>query len=133
MEVTIIIPVYNRADVVQATLDSVVAQTHRPLQLVLVDNCSTDNTLQVLETFRKEHPSLNVVITQEQHHTAGAARNRGFEQATGEWVLFFDSDDQMEPGLVASYYLENTGAGAAIVLCAAACYAVTLPLRAKVR
>ena len=103
MEVTIIIPVYNRADVVQATLDSVVAQTHRPLQLVLVDNCSTDNTLQVLETFRKEHPSLNVVITQEQHHTAGAARNRGFEQATGEWVLFFDSDDQMEPGLVASY------------------------------
>ena len=90
MEVTIIIPVYNRADVVQATLDSVVAQTHRPLQLVLVDNCSTDNTLQVLETFRKEHPSLNVVITQEQHHTAGAA-------------LFFDSDDQMEPGLVASY------------------------------
>ena len=103
MEVSIIIPVYNRATVVQATLDSVVAQTHRPLQVVLVDNCSTDNTLQVLETFQKEHPSLNIVITQEAHHTAGAARNRGFEQATGEWVMFFDSDDQMEPDLVASY------------------------------
>ena len=105
MEISIVIPVYNRADIVKATLDSVVAQTHRPLQVVLVDNYSTDNTLQVLETFKKEHPSdgFNVVITREQHHTAGAARNRGFELATGEWVLFFDSDDQMEEGLVASY------------------------------
>ena len=105
MEISIIIPVYNRADIVGATLNSVVAQTHRPLQLVLVDNYSTDNTLQVLETFKKEHPGdgFNVVIVREEHHTAGAARNRGFELATGEWVLFFDSDDQMEEGLVASY------------------------------
>ena len=105
MEVTIVIPVYNRANVVSATLESVVAQTYRPLQVVLVDNDSTDNTLEVLETFKKEHPGdgFNVVITREAHHTAGAARNRGFEEATGEWVLFFDSDDLMEEGLVESY------------------------------
>ena len=105
MEISIIIPVYNRAAIVGATLDSVVAQTHRPLQVVLVDNYSTDNTLQVLETFKKEHPGdgFNVEIVREEHHTAGAARNRGFEKATGDWVLFFDSDDQMEEGLVASY------------------------------
>ena len=105
MEVSIIIPVYNRANVVKATLESVVAQTYRPLQVVLVDNDSTDDTLQVLETFKKEHPGegFNVVITSESHHTAGAARNRGFEHATGEWVLFFDSDDLMEEGLVESY------------------------------
>lgn len=103
MEVTVIIPVYNRATIVVDTLNSVVAQTHRPLQVVLVDNHSTDDTLQVLETFRKEHPSLQVVITQEGHRTAGAARNRGFEEATGEWVLFFDSDDLMDPTLVESY------------------------------
>ena len=105
MEVSIIIPVYNRAAIVGDTLDSVVAQTHRPLQVVLVDNDSTDDTRQVLETFKKEHPGdgFNVVITSESHHTAGAARNRGFECATGEWVLFFDSDDQMKPDLVESY------------------------------
>ena len=105
MEVTIIIPVYNRAAIVRETLDSVVAQTHRPLQVVLVDNDSTDDTLKVLETFQKEHPGdgFNVVITSESHHTAGAARNRGFEHATGEWVLFFDSDDVMKPDLVESY------------------------------
>ena len=105
MEVSIIIPVYNRAAIVRETLDSVVAQTHRPLQVVLVDNDSTDDTLQVLETFKKEHPGegFNVVITSESHHTAGAARNRGFEHATGEWVLFFDSDDVMDEKLVESY------------------------------
>ncbi len=105
MEVTIIIPVYNRASVVPATLQSVVEQTHRPLQVVLVDNDSTDDTLRVLETFKKEHPGegFEVVITNESHHTAGAARNRGFEHATGEWVMFFDSDDLMEKDLVESY------------------------------
>ena len=105
MEVTVIIPVYNRASIVRDTLESVVAQTHRPLQVVLVDNDSTDDTLQVLETFRKEHPGegFNVIITNESHHTAGAARNRGFEHATGEWILFFDSDDLMDEKLVESY------------------------------
>ena len=104
-EVTIIIPVYNRAAVVASTLQTVLAQTYRPLQVVLVDNDSTDNTWQVLEQFKQEHDSedFKVVVTREQHHTAGAARNRGFEHATGEWVLLFDSDDLMRESLVASY------------------------------
>lgn len=102
---TIIIPVYNRAQVVQRTLDTVVEQTHRPLQLVLVDNDSTDDTRQVLEAFKQQSdaPDFQVVVTQESHHTAGAARNRGQDCATGEWLMFFDSDDEMEPGLVEAY------------------------------
>lgn len=105
MQVSIVIPVYNRANVVGATLDSVLAQTYRPLQVVLVDNDSTDDTLTVLERFKSEHEAdrFDVVVTRESHHTAGAARNRGAEYATGEWLLFFDSDDLMEEGLVASY------------------------------
>ena len=105
MEVSIIIPVYNRAAVVPATLDSVLSQTHRPLQVVLVDNYSTDDTLQVLQDFKRDHEQedFKVVVTREPHRTAGAARNNGFEQAAGEWVLFFDSDDIMDEDLVASY------------------------------
>ena len=105
MEVTIIIPVYNRAAVVPVTLQSVLAQTHRPLQVVLVDNHSTDGSLQVLQDFKQQHESddFKVVITREAHRTAGAARNQGFEHATGEWVMFFDSDDIMKQDLVASY------------------------------
>ena len=105
MEVSIIIPVYNRAAVVPTTLQTVLAQTYRPLQVVLVDNDSADHSLQVLERFKQDHDSedFKVVVTSESHHTAGAARNRGFECATGEWVLFFDSDDLMEQDLVESY------------------------------
>lgn len=108
MEVSIIIPVYNRASVVISTLQSVLAQTHRPLQLILVDNNSTDNTLRVLEYFKRYHErdDFKVEVCQEMHRTAGAARNQGFELATGEWVMFFDSDDIMEQSLVARYVNE---------------------------
>lgn len=105
MEVSIIIPVYNRASVVITTLQTLLAQTYRPLQVVLVDNDSTDKTLQVLQDFKKYHekPDFKVEVTSESHHTAGAARNRGFEHATGEWIIFFDSDDLMDQELVARY------------------------------
>ena len=105
LEVSIIIPVYNRATVVPSTLQTVLAQSYRPLQIVLVDNDSVDDSLHVLEQFKQDHESedFKIVVTHESHHTAGAARNRGFECATGEWVLFFDSDDLMKHDLVESY------------------------------
>ncbi len=111
VELSIVIPVYNRAQVVQRTLASVLAQTYRPLQVVLVDNCSTDNTLQVLNDFRARHAAsdLEVVVVQEEHHTAGAARNRGFAEATGRWVMFFDSDDEMAPTLAEQYMARCPG------------------------
>lgn len=105
MEVSIVIPVYNREAIVERTLASVAAQTHRPLQVVLVDNMSTDGTLQVLQQFQLAHnaPDFKVEVLQEPHRTAGAARNAGFAATTGRWVLFFDSDDEMAPKLVERY------------------------------
>lgn len=103
--VSVIIPVFNRAHIVGRTLQSVLEQTYRPLQLILVDNCSDDDSLHVLEQFAHDHhaPDFQVEVLQEEHHTAGAARNRGFSAATGSWVLFFDSDDVMQPQLVQQY------------------------------
>lgn len=102
---TIIIPVYNRAEIVKPTLASVLAQTYRPLQVVLVDNDSSDDSLKVLQEFQAQHSAdgFEVVVAQESHHTASATRNRGFAEAKGDWVLFFDSDDTMRPTLVESY------------------------------
>lgn len=102
---SVIIPVYNREKIVRRTLDTVLAQTHRPLQLVLVDNASTDGTLGVLNDFARLNRSqqFQVVVAQEHHRTASAARNRGLEHATGEWLMFFDSDDEMLPTLVEDY------------------------------
>ena len=105
MDITIIVPVYNRAHIVEATLNSICAQTHRPLHLILVDNNSQDNTLQVLLDFKKRHHAddLRVTVLQETRRGAAAARNCGLQEATTEWVMFFDSDDIMAPDLLESY------------------------------
>ncbi len=105
MEISIIIPVYNRASLVLRTLSSVVAQTYRPLHLVLVDNNSTDETWLRLQQFREKNETKDFKITlcQEMKPGAAATRNRGMQEVTGEWVMFFDSDDEMRPDLVEKY------------------------------
>ena len=100
--VTIIIPVYNRAELVSRAIDSVAAQTVRPLQLVVADNASTDGTLQVV-TARAEalrSPDFEITVVRETVPGAANARNRGFAEARAPWVMFFDSDDIMLPGHV---------------------------------
>lgn len=103
--ISIVIPVYNRARIVERTLQSVLAQEYRPLQVVLVDNDSSDDTLAVLNRWASAHeaPDLEVKVVSESYHTAGAARNKGASVATGEWLVFFDSDDEMHPSLVSRY------------------------------
>lgn len=103
--VSIIIPVYNRANIVPRTLKTVLEQTYRPLQVILVDNFSTDDTMVVLNQFKIENnePDFEVIIAQEKHQTASAARNRGMQFATGDYLMFFDSDDLMDRRLVQKY------------------------------
>jgi glycosyltransferase involved in cell wall biosynthesis len=100
--ISIIIPVYNRATLVRDTLDSVKAQTARPLSVILVDNASTDNSLEVLEQWRTSvvADDFKVSIFSETTPGATAARNRGLQEVTTEWTMFFDSDDMMLPGHV---------------------------------
>lgn len=104
-KVSIIIPVYNRANIVRRTLNTVLEQTYRPIQLILVDNFSTDDTTVVLNQFKIDNnaPDFEVIVTQEKMRTASAARNRGRQFATGEYVMFFDSDDLMDRRLVQKY------------------------------
>lgn len=105
MLVSIVIPVFNRAEMVKPTLESVRKQTHRPLQVVLVDNNSSDNTLQVLHEFKasNETEGFRIDVVEENTPGACAARNAGAEVAVGEWIMFFDSDDTMDACLVAKY------------------------------
>lgn len=97
--ITIVIPVYNRAERVMATLDSISSQTMRPLDLVLVDNGSTDNTLEVLEHWRDSVSAqdFSVMVLSEPTKGACAARNCGLAAVRTEWTMFFDSDDLMRP------------------------------------
>lgn len=98
-EITVVIPVYNRADIVRRTLDSLAAQTWRPLRVVLVDNNSTDGTLDVLRGWMREvsAPDFEVEIISESGPGACAARNAGLARVETQWTMFFDSDDVMLP------------------------------------
>ena len=96
---TIVIPYYNRASYLQRTLDSVAAQTLRPLRVVLVDNGSTDNSAEIVRQWRDEHQTADfqVTVAKESRHGAPAARNAGLALVETPYVMFFDSDDIMLP------------------------------------
>lgn len=98
-ELTIVIPVYNRAGIVERTLASVAAQTLRPLSVVLVDNNSTDNTLAVLQRWAEANsaPDFAVEVITEPRPGAANARNAGLARVQTPWTMFFDSDDIMLP------------------------------------
>ena len=89
--VSIIIPCFNAEDCIQRSLDSALAQTYEAVEIICVDNGSTDNTWGKLEGFKVEHPEL--VLLKEAQKGAGAARNCGLRAAKGEWIQFLDADD----------------------------------------
>lgn len=98
-EITVVIPVHNRAQLVGETLQSVLMQSYRPLQVILVDNNSTDATLSVLQEWKRKNESetLSVEVLNESVRGASAARNTGLAHVATPWVMFFDSDDIMHP------------------------------------
>ncbi|MCH5176907.1 MAG: glycosyltransferase family 2 protein [Prevotellaceae bacterium] len=98
-EVTIIIPYFNRAQLLERTLHSIARCTWRTLHLILVDNNSTDHSRQVCEQFAETHrsPQFDIVLTEEPQKGAAAARNRGLALCQTPFVYFFDCDDEFDP------------------------------------
>ena len=90
--ITVVIPVYNRAKELKECLDSIEAQTYMPAKVIVVDDGSTDDTVEVA----KAH-AINPVVVECSHIGAAAARNRGLELVETPWTMFFDSDDIMLP------------------------------------
>lgn len=84
---------------------SVVRQSYRPLHVILIDNGSTDNSMEMLRLFKQEQETdgFRVTVGNEAVSGATSARNRGLDYVDTEWVMFFDSDDEMRPELVERY------------------------------
>jgi glycosyltransferase involved in cell wall biosynthesis len=89
---SIVTPVYNRADLVGETIQSVLAQDYPHFEYILVDDKSTDNSLEVLEKYAAADSRLKLVKLNENQGRC-IARNKGVEQASGEWICYLDSDD----------------------------------------
>jgi hypothetical protein len=93
--VTTIIPVFNRARLLAEAVDSVLAQTYRPIEIIIADDGSTDDTVQVAAELAREHPEVRVV--RRENGGAGAAREAGRLAAEGEFLQYLDSDDLLLP------------------------------------
>lgn len=94
--VSVIIPCHNREHLVEHALASVLAQTYRPIEVIVVVDGSTDSSAQVVATWIEKHPST-VRLVQIPHGGASHARNVGFKSARGELIQFLDSDDVLHP------------------------------------
>ena len=101
-KVSVIIPVYNRRGLIGRCLDSVFRQTWRPVELIIVDNGSDDGTFEFVSEWSSSHisPDFSIRVLVEPKGGACRARNRGLYAATGEFCMFFDSDDEMRPCLI---------------------------------
>jgi glycosyltransferase involved in cell wall biosynthesis len=92
--VSIIIPTYNRAHIIERALHSVTNQTLQDFEIIIVDDASTDNTTEVIDQF--DDPRIRY-LQHNENRFAGAARNTGMEAATGKYIAFLDSDDAWLP------------------------------------
>lgn len=98
-KVSVITPIYNAEKYLRKTLDSILAQTYKDIEIVLVDDCSSDDSANIIREYMQKHPEI-VYFLQETNQGAGAARNKALELATGQYVAFLDSDDIWYPNKV---------------------------------
>ena len=96
---SVIIPLYNKERYLPASLGSLLSQTVLPSEIIIVNDCSTDNGYAVARTFAAQstHPDLFIFSENKQNSGPGTTRNNGIALATSEYVLFLDADDQLAP------------------------------------
>lgn len=113
---SIIVPVYNTEDRLEACLESLLAQEVRDFELILVDDGSSDGSSEICRKYRELHPGV-VVFLSGPNRGVSAARNRGLGVARGEWIAFCDSDDRVQPELYRYLHDRAVAADAELSCC----------------
>lgn len=115
IKVSVIIPVYNTEKYLRQCLDSVVRQTLREIEIICVDDGSTDTSGQILEEYAARDQRFRILHQKNKY--AGAARNAGLEKASGKYVVFWDSDDLFDKTVLMKLYKKCEADGAEIGVC----------------
>ncbi|MGM9660437.1 MAG: glycosyltransferase family 2 protein [Faecousia sp.] len=108
--ISVIVPAYNLASCLGGSLDSLLAQTYPDLEIVVVDDGSTDDTGRIIREYSGKFPNIKAIFKENGGVTS--ARLRGVAEATGDWIGFMDGDDYVEPQMYARL-LENAHASGA--------------------
>lgn len=112
--VSIVVPIYNAQNYLEKCISSIAEQTYRNLEIILVDDGSTDNSPAICDEWAENDSRIKVIHKQNQG--AGLARNAGIDNASGEYICFFDSDDYIHPALVEKCVAKANETGADVVL-----------------
>lgn len=113
--VSVIIPVFNTGQFLERCLDSVLDQTWRSLEVLAVNDGSTDGSAEILAAYARRDPRIQVF--EQPNAGLAAARNRGVAEARGEYLAFIDSDDYVHPRMLASMLESASREGADVAIC----------------
>lgn len=115
VKISVIVPVYNAERYLRECMDSLLAQTFKDLEIICVDDGSTDGSAAILSDYVQRDDRF--VVVRQQNRGAGMARNKGLEVAHGEYVIFLDADDFFALDLLEKLYARAIRAEADIVIC----------------
>lgn len=103
--ISIVIPLHNRAGLLKRTLESIANSTFRPVNLILVNNCCTDASMDIVQDFINERhdDNLHITIIEENRKGANFARNKGLSIVQSEYVYFFDNDDIFDKDFLSTF------------------------------
>ena len=114
-KVSVIVPVYNTSAYLRECLDSIINQTLKEIEVICVDDGSTDGSLDILKEYAKKDKRFTIIT--QQNTSAGAARNAGLVVAKGEYLSFLDSDDFFAPEMLEEMYNKALAVIADICIC----------------
>src|SRR4051812_31405472 len=105
--ISIVVPTYNRAESLRRCVNSILPQYYEGLEMIIVNDCSTDMTAAYLESLKKAHAFITV-ITNADNRGVNYSRNRGIEKASRRFILFLDSDDCLTEKSLKRMYMTAT-------------------------
>ncbi len=118
--VSIVIPAFNAERFLEETLATVAEQTYRPLQVLVVDDGSTDRTVGIVKAWLQNvtgEEGLEGKVLEQVHQGGSAARNLGVASSLGRWIQFLDADDLLAPGKIAAQLAALSGSSSTIAYC----------------
>ena len=102
IKISVIMPIYNAGEYLKRAISDVLKQTLSDIELILVDDGSTDNSPKIISRFQKKDD--RIIAIRENNAGPSVARNKGLELASGKYIIFLDADDMYEPNLLQSLY-----------------------------
>ena len=100
--VSVVVPIYNAYDYLEAALDSILDQTLRDIEVICIDDGSTDRSIEIIKKYHEKDKRIRVVT--ENNAGVSTARNKGIARVRGEYTIFLDADDFYEPHLLEHLY-----------------------------